>query len=194
MSLRHAKLALALGRATCSASAGRPMSLLNDVAKGNGIYRLGHRCRNDRPSLRRLALANAGLGALPVFLRRRSDRLGDESPAYLRRQRHPVGELRLRFDRHRRARSRATLAMGCLGMLVQCVFHAQKGPRLIQVQFSGASAACSITASGWMFHSRVYFGTCIMPVAAVIGFTGGKSVGSDSTANSASASAPSEFT
>ena len=39
-----------------------------------------------------------------------------------------------------------------------------------------------------------YFGTCVMPVAAVIGFTGGKRVGSDSAANSASASAPSKFT
>src|ERR1700735_3634212 len=39
-----------------------------------------------------------------------------------------------------------TLLMGCLGMLVQCVFRAKTRPRPIQILFSVASMACSVEA------------------------------------------------
>ncbi len=37
-----------------------------------------------------------------------------------------------------------TLLMGCLGMLVQTVYHAKKRPKAVQVAFSVASMACSV--------------------------------------------------
>src|SRR5580700_9146095 len=40
-----------------------------------------------------------------------------------------------------------TLAMGCLGMLVQCVFHAKERAKVVQVSFSVASMASSIAAA-----------------------------------------------
>ncbi len=87
-----------------------------------------------------------------------------------------------------------TLAMGCLGMLVQSVFHSRNRPRIVQVAFSVASMACSIAVSYSLFHwvlqripsletpiallaaSGAYFLTNTMSVAIVIGLTEGKSV------------------
>lgn len=87
-----------------------------------------------------------------------------------------------------------TLAMGCFGMLVQCVFHARNRPRPVQVLFSVASVACSIDVSYALFHtllrrvpsieipillllaSGAYFLTNTMSVAAVIGLTEKKNV------------------
>jgi hypothetical protein len=39
-----------------------------------------------------------------------------------------------------------TLLMGCLGMLVQCIFRAKIRPRPVQILFSVASMACSVEA------------------------------------------------
>jgi putative nucleotidyltransferase with HDIG domain len=46
-----------------------------------------------------------------------------------------------------------TLAMGCLGMLVQSIFHSKSGPRLIRMAFNVASMACSIQASYAIYHA-----------------------------------------
>ncbi len=87
----------------------------------------------------------------------------------------------------------ATLAMGCLGILVQCYFHARDRPRPIQVLFSVANVACSIEVAYTLFHSVIrkvpsldtpivlllaaaaYFLTNTLSVAAVIGLTEGRS-------------------
>jgi putative nucleotidyltransferase with HDIG domain len=45
-----------------------------------------------------------------------------------------------------------TLVMGCLGMLVQCLFHAKVRPKPIQVVFSVASMACSIEACYYVYN------------------------------------------
>jgi putative nucleotidyltransferase with HDIG domain len=45
-----------------------------------------------------------------------------------------------------------TLAMGCLGILVQSIFHSKSGPRLIRMAFNVASMACSIQVSYGMYH------------------------------------------
>lgn len=45
-----------------------------------------------------------------------------------------------------------TLVMGCLGMLVQCLFHAKVRPKPVQVVFSVASMACSIEACYYVYR------------------------------------------
>lgn len=84
-----------------------------------------------------------------------------------------------------------TLVMGCLGMLVQCIFHAKSRPRLVQVLFSVASMACSIQAAYDVFHlvslsaafdaplrllfaAAAFFATNTLSVAGVIALTEGK--------------------
>jgi putative nucleotidyltransferase with HDIG domain len=46
-----------------------------------------------------------------------------------------------------------TLVMGCLGILVQSVFHAKNRLRAVQVIFNVASMACSIQASYDIYHA-----------------------------------------
>ncbi|HLX42470.1 MAG TPA: HD domain-containing phosphohydrolase [Bryobacteraceae bacterium] len=46
-----------------------------------------------------------------------------------------------------------TLVMGCLGMLVQCVYFARTRLKAVQVSFSVASMACSIAASYSVCHT-----------------------------------------
>jgi putative nucleotidyltransferase with HDIG domain len=48
-----------------------------------------------------------------------------------------------------------TLALGCLGILVQTVFHAKVRPRPIQLAFNVASLACSIQAAYGIYHTSV---------------------------------------
>ncbi|HLH42097.1 MAG TPA: HD domain-containing phosphohydrolase [Bryobacteraceae bacterium] len=87
-----------------------------------------------------------------------------------------------------------TLAMGCLGMLVQCVMHTKSRPKALQVAFSVASMACSVEASygvyrlagqaGWfeaplrlLLAAAAFFGTNTFSVAAAIALTEGKRTG-----------------
>src|SRR5271155_2239433 len=49
-----------------------------------------------------------------------------------------------------------TLAMGCLGMLVQCVFHAKERAKVVQVSFSVASMAGSIAAAYAVYHAPFF--------------------------------------
>jgi putative nucleotidyltransferase with HDIG domain len=49
-----------------------------------------------------------------------------------------------------------TLAMGCLGMLVQSVFHAKNRLRVVQVVFNVASMACSIQAAYAIYHAGFF--------------------------------------
>ena len=85
-----------------------------------------------------------------------------------------------------------TLTMGCLGILVQSVFHAKNRLRAVQVVFNVASMACSIQASYDVYHASffadgtleaplrlllaaaVYFVTNTLSIAAVIALTEGK--------------------
>ena len=46
-----------------------------------------------------------------------------------------------------------TLTMGCLGILVQSVFHAKNRPRAVQIFFNVASMACSIEISYGVYHA-----------------------------------------
>ena len=46
-----------------------------------------------------------------------------------------------------------TLVMGCLGGLVQTLWHAKPRPRLIQLVFTLANLAISVTAASLVFHS-----------------------------------------
>src|SRR5207245_5679368 len=48
-----------------------------------------------------------------------------------------------------------TLLMGCLGGLVQTLWHAQRRPRPIQWLFNLANLALSISAAELVFHSKV---------------------------------------
>ncbi|MCU1337832.1 MAG: diguanylate cyclase and metal dependent phosphohydrolase [Bryobacterales bacterium] len=48
-----------------------------------------------------------------------------------------------------------TLAMGCLGMLVQCLVFTKTRPRPVQVLFSAASMACSTAAAWSVYHSSL---------------------------------------
>jgi putative nucleotidyltransferase with HDIG domain len=86
-----------------------------------------------------------------------------------------------------------TLAMGCLGILVQSVFHVKNRLRAVQVVFNIASMACSIQISYYVYHApflqggaleapvklllaaATYFVTNTLSVAAVIALTEGKS-------------------
>ena len=85
-----------------------------------------------------------------------------------------------------------TLVMGCLGMLVQCVFHARYRPKPVQVLFSVASMACSIGAAYEVYHAPLlaarsfeapmmlllaaasFFVTNTFSIALVIALTEGK--------------------
>jgi putative nucleotidyltransferase with HDIG domain len=87
-----------------------------------------------------------------------------------------------------------TLAMGCLGMLVQCLVLAKERAKLVQVSFSVASMACSIAAAYAVYHAPVFaafpvdlpvmllmaaaafFVTNTFSIAAVIGVTEQKNV------------------
>src|SRR5580658_3234387 len=87
-----------------------------------------------------------------------------------------------------------TLAMGCLGMLVQCVFLAKDRAKPVQVSFSVASMACSITAAYAVYHAPVmktlpldfrvmlllaaaaFFVVNTFSIAAVIGLTEQKNI------------------
>jgi putative nucleotidyltransferase with HDIG domain len=86
-----------------------------------------------------------------------------------------------------------TLVMGCLGMLVQCAFHARARPKPVQVVFSVASMACSIEACYSVYHlasgsgsfetslsllfaAAAFFATNTLSVAIVIAMTEGKRV------------------
>jgi putative nucleotidyltransferase with HDIG domain len=51
-----------------------------------------------------------------------------------------------------------TLMMGCLGILVQSVFHVKNRLRAVQVAFNVASMACSIEASYGVYHARFFEG------------------------------------
>lgn len=82
-----------------------------------------------------------------------------------------------------------TLAMGCLAILVQSVFHAKNRLRAIQVVFNVASMACCIEASYEVYHASffetgsleaplrlllaaaVFFVTNTLSIAAVIALT-----------------------
>jgi putative nucleotidyltransferase with HDIG domain len=85
-----------------------------------------------------------------------------------------------------------TLLMGCLGMLVQCIFRAKIRPRPIQILFSVASMACSVEACYYAYRWSALGGSLELPVrlllaaaaffvintlsvAAVIALTGGQS-------------------
>jgi putative nucleotidyltransferase with HDIG domain len=86
-----------------------------------------------------------------------------------------------------------TLVIGCLGMLVQSVFHVKNRLRAVQVAFNVASIACSIEASYDVYHARflgggtleaplrlllaaaTFFVTNTLSIAAVIALTEGKS-------------------
>ena len=85
-----------------------------------------------------------------------------------------------------------TMAMGCLGMLVQCVLMTKNRPKPVQVLFSVASVACSIAASYALYHAPLldqrvleapiklllaavaYFITNTFSIALVIALTEGK--------------------
>ena len=84
-----------------------------------------------------------------------------------------------------------TLVMGCLGMLVQCAFHAKIRPKPVQVAFSVASMACSIEACYAVYHlafgtgsfetslsllfaAAAFFATNTLSIAVVIAMTEGK--------------------
>ena len=81
-----------------------------------------------------------------------------------------------------------TLAIGCVGILVQSLFHTKDRPRLVQLAFNIASMACSIEASYDIFHASfhqgrleeplrlllaaaVFFVTNTLSIAIVIGLT-----------------------
>ncbi len=51
-----------------------------------------------------------------------------------------------------------TLAIGCLGILVQSVFQAKHRLRLVQLVFNVASMACSIEVSYDIYHARFFEG------------------------------------
>ena len=57
-----------------------------------------------------------------------------------------------------------TLVMGCLGMLVQCVFQAKSKPRPVQVVFSVASIACSIEACYQVYRLVAQTGSLEAPL------------------------------
>ncbi len=84
-----------------------------------------------------------------------------------------------------------TLALGCVGILVQCLFHTKIRPRIIQLLFNVAGMACSIEASYGIYHAAflegrletslrlllaaaVFFITNTLSIAIVIALTEGK--------------------
>jgi hypothetical protein len=87
-----------------------------------------------------------------------------------------------------------TLAMGCLGILVQSMFHVKNRLRAVQVVFNVASMACSIEISYDVYHAwflqgsaleapvklllaaATFFVTNTLSVATVIGLTEGRSI------------------
>lgn len=76
------------------------------------------------------------------------------------------------------------LVMGCLGVLVQCIFHAKYQLKPVQVAFSVASVACSIQVAYAVHHAAMlqsyvltaatYFLANTAFVAGVIALTGRK--------------------
>jgi len=54
-----------------------------------------------------------------------------------------------------------TLVMGCLGILVQSVFHVKNRLRAVQVLFNMASMACSIQISYAVYHASFLQGGAI---------------------------------
>ena len=87
-----------------------------------------------------------------------------------------------------------TLLLGCLGMLVQCLFSAKQRPRLVQILVSVASVACSAAAAYEVYHASflrsraleaptmlmlaaaAYFVINTFSIAIAIGLTEGKQV------------------
>src|SRR5271156_2778829 len=87
-----------------------------------------------------------------------------------------------------------TLITGCLGMVLQCVFHVKSRPKPVQVLFNVATMACAIEAAYRAYHSPylntnafeapvmlllaagTYFGINTFLVAAVIALTESKPV------------------
>jgi putative nucleotidyltransferase with HDIG domain len=61
-----------------------------------------------------------------------------------------------------------TLLMGCLGMLVQCIFRAKIRPRPIQILFSVASMACSIEACHDVYRASSLGGSLELPVRLLL--------------------------
>lgn len=86
-----------------------------------------------------------------------------------------------------------TLLVGCLGGLVQSFWHAKPRPKLVQLSFSFANVAISITAADAVYHSHAasalglrwplllaaasstYFAVNTMSVSAVIAMSGRRS-------------------
>ena len=79
-----------------------------------------------------------------------------------------------------------TLAMGCLGIIVQSVFLAKTRPRPVRVAFNVASMACAIQAGYfihhvWQLHNELltacaFFVANTLLIATVIALTEGKNV------------------
>jgi len=79
-----------------------------------------------------------------------------------------------------------TLAMGCLGMLVQTIVHSKSRPNPVRVTFNVASIACAIQAGYWVQHARhlenvlltaaAFFVANTLLVATVIALTESKNV------------------
>ena len=85
-----------------------------------------------------------------------------------------------------------TLAMGCLGILVQSIFHVKNRLRAVQLVFNVASMACSIEISYDVYHAALFdggaleapiklllaaatfFATNTLSIATVIALTEGK--------------------
>jgi len=61
-----------------------------------------------------------------------------------------------------------TLLMGCLGMLVQCLFRAKSRPRPIQILFSVASMACSVEACYQLYRMASLGGLLELPVRLLL--------------------------
>jgi putative nucleotidyltransferase with HDIG domain len=61
-----------------------------------------------------------------------------------------------------------TLLMGCLGMLVQCIFRAKIRPRPIQILFSVASMACSVEAGYYAYRWSALGGSLELPVRLLL--------------------------
>src|SRR5580700_5188545 len=62
-----------------------------------------------------------------------------------------------------------TIAMGCLGILVQSVFHVKNRLRVVQVVFNVASMACSIQVSYDLYHAPfLQSGTLEVPLRLLL--------------------------
>jgi putative nucleotidyltransferase with HDIG domain len=99
-----------------------------------------------------VALEHAGLDSLPLLLCNRAHRFGNEGDITDGSRNH-LDELSVRADRDLHAEPAETLAMGCLGMLVQSVFHAKSRPGPSRMIFNVASMACAIEAAYDVYHA-----------------------------------------